>query len=65
MSYFFSIDCQDGGPFLQLATWTTDAEDSTMLVFMSNHGADVLKNCPGWSCDGTFKTATTPFKQVN
>ena len=54
----------DGGEFLQLVSRIDDDELGSILMFMCNNGADVLRTCRTWSVDGTFSTSPQPFVQV-
>ena len=60
----------DGSQFLLYAgpvcenTAETDQDEAAMLIFLTFHGAERLRVSKTWLCDGTFKTAPTPFMQV-
>ena len=55
----------DNGDFLILQSWTNDAEQDGLLVFLSDFGADILRTHSFWLLDGTFRSAPAPFTQVN
>ena len=55
---------KDGQDFLTLQSWVDENELSSILVFLSTPGAEILKRAPVWLMDGTFKTAPEPYKQV-
>jgi hypothetical protein len=54
----------DEKEFLILNSWTNENELESMMVFMSDVGADILRRAPIWMMDGTFRTAPSPFYQV-
>ena len=54
----------DKGDFLILQSWTNEAKDEGLLVFLSDFGASILKRHSLWLLDGTFKSTPAPFKQV-
>ena len=54
----------DKGDFLILQSWTNEAKDGGLLVFLSDFGASILKRHSLWLLDGTFKSTPAPFKQV-
>ena len=54
----------DNKDFLRLQTWTNEAEDEAMLLYISDTGAQVLATHKVWCLDGTFQTTPSPFKQV-
>lgn len=54
----------DGQPLLHLITWKDDIEAESVLLFLSDPGAEYLRRAPVWMMDGTFKTAPVPYKQV-
>lgn len=54
----------DQREFLILKEWTTKSELETILVFMSDSAADVMRRAPTWMMDGTFKVRPVPYYQV-
>jgi hypothetical protein len=50
--------------FLIMNSWTNICELESILVFMSNSGADIMKKATTWMMDGTFKICPVPFYQV-
>jgi hypothetical protein len=54
----------DGKEFLLLKDWTNGNELESIMVFMSDDGAEILRRAPTWMMDGTFKCAQVPFYQV-
>ncbi len=59
----------DDQPFLVLndtmVTGKTIPESKRLLIFMSQHGKEVMASCPSWFVDGTFKAAfNTLFTQI-
>lgn len=56
---------KDGQSFLLAQCWTNDDHEKSMMVFLSDYGADILRNAPTWLMDGTFKSSPTPFTQVS
>ena len=59
----------DGGKFLITNTSVIKDNPSPyapkVLVFMSDHGKEILARCPSWYVDGTFKAADhTIFTQL-
>ena len=54
----------DGKEFLITNAWINVNELESMMVFMSDDGADILRRAPTWMVDGTFKVAPDPFYQV-
>jgi len=55
---------KDGQSFLLAQCWTNDDQEKSMMVFLSDYGASILRDAPTWLMDGTFKSAPTPFTQV-
>ena len=60
--------CLDGSEFLVYGGSVSEVNDlpdnSTMLVFCSSHAKERLRMSRTWLCDGTFKSAPSPFAQV-
>ena len=54
----------DGGEFLRYKDYVDSEESQPLVIFMSQWGADILKNHSTWLFDGTFKSAPNPFTQV-
>jgi hypothetical protein len=54
----------DGKEFLITNSWINENELESLMVFMSNDGADILRRAPIWMMDGTFKVVPKPFYQV-
>ena len=54
----------DGSEFMILNSWMNDIEQEAMMVFMSDVGADMMRQAPIWMMDGTFFSAPTPYYQV-
>ncbi len=55
----------DGSEFLILNSRISDLELESMMVFMSEAGADVMRKAPVWMIDGIFYTTLKPFYQVS
>ena len=53
----------DGQQFMVLKDWVNPT--SPLVVFMSDWSTELMKLHKIWLFDGTFKTAPTPFSQVN
>jgi hypothetical protein len=45
----------DGKECLITNSWINENELESLMVFMSNDGADILRQAPIWMIDGTFK----------
>jgi hypothetical protein len=45
-------------------SWTNNTENESLMVFISNTGADILKTAPVWLMDGTYRISPVPFYQV-
>ena len=60
--------CLDGSEFLAYGSNVHEVNDlpdnATMLVFCSSHAKERLRMSRTWLCDGTFKSAPSPFAQV-
>ena len=54
----------DGKECLITNSWINENELESLMVFMSNDGADILRRAPIWMMDGTFKVVPKPFYQV-
>lgn len=54
----------DGGEFLLYKDYVDSEKSQPLVIFMSQWGADILKNHSTWLFDGTFKSAPNPFTQV-
>ncbi len=54
----------DGEEFLIMNSWTNICELESILVFMSNSGADIMKKATTWMMDSSFKICPVPFYQV-
>lgn len=54
----------DGREFLVMNSWTNNTENESLMVFISNTGADILKTAPVWLMDGTYRISPVPFYQV-
>ena len=57
--------CADGSEFMVHHSWLNDSEMVSLMVFMSDVGADILRRAHIWMVDGTFKIAPTPFYQAS
>jgi hypothetical protein len=55
----------DGSEFLILNSGISDLELESMMVFMSEAGADVMRKAPVWMIDGIFYTTPKPFYQIS
>ena len=60
--------CLDGSEFLAYGGNVHEVNDlpdnATMLVFCSIHAKERMRMSRTWLCDGTFKSAPSPFAQV-
>ncbi len=54
----------DGREFLDMNSWTNNTENESLMVFISNTGADILKTALAWLMDGTYRISLVPFYQV-
>ena len=54
----------DGGLFLRTVKYVDTAETKVMLLFISDHGINVLKTCTSLQADGTFSTCPENFAQL-
>jgi len=54
----------DGGDFLRSVKFVDKAETKVMLLFISQHGINVLKTCTTLQGDGTFSTCPDGFGQL-
>ena len=45
----------DGGEFLVLNCWVTNAEKASIMLFLSDMGVDILRQAKTWLMNGTFK----------
>ena len=50
----------DKGDFLILQSWTSEAKEGGLLVYLSDFGADILKRHSLWLLDGTFNQRQHP-----
>ena len=51
-------------PFLIAKEYVDDKQSQVMLIFMSDHGKNLLRNYKVIQCDGTFDTCPAPFDQI-
>ena len=51
-------------PFLIAKEYVDDSQSKVMLVFMSDHGKNLLRNYKVIQGDGTFATCPSPFDQI-
>ena len=51
----------DGGEFLIKHGWINRLESESMMIFLSDMGADIMRRSPVWMIDGTFSTSPAPF----
>ena len=54
----------DGTKFLATVEYVDKDETSAFLLFISNHGKDVLRSYDVIQCDGSFQTCPKPFEQI-
>ena len=54
----------DGKQFLQSVRWTDGDDSKVLLLFMSDHGKQILKTYNTWQMDGTFSACPEMFYQV-
>jgi hypothetical protein len=54
----------DEKEFLILHSWTNKTDLESMMVFMSDAGANMLRQASIWMMDGTFHMTSAPFYQM-
>ena len=58
------IKTADNGNFIIFQDWVDEAKTESMVMFMSDWGAEILKMHSTWLFDGTFQSCPAPFSQL-
>jgi len=51
----------NGGEFLIKHSWINELESESLMIFLSDMSADIIRRSPVWLKDGTFSTSPAPF----
>ena len=52
----------DGQQFLQAVKWIDGPDSQALLLFISEHGKEVLRTSTTWTMDGTFATCPDRYE---